>query len=341
MTSRWLSRSPGESRDTGVQRSRSRRRAWWGLAAAGLVIVLYGGIGFAVTTFVIGNHARWRESGRIPADVGLAGDTVSLRATDGTAVKAWWIPAVGVPRGTVVIAHGVDHTREVMLPRAAFLARGGYHVLVLDLRGHGASEGEVVSPGVLESRDVLAGARYARLRAPRLGVAALGISYGAVASLRAAARPGALDAVIADGAFMSTAVVYRNIVHWFVHGRRSPPWLRAASACAALPGIVPAISLVYYARTGVWLGLDFGSLEDVAPRVRAPVLLVSGGGDWLVPTADARRLQAALASARTSLVVIPGAAHDGTYDTAPALYRTSVLSFLATALPPPGEIHLR
>ncbi len=57
------------------------------------------------------------------------------------------------------------------------------------------------------------------------------------------------------------------------------------------------------------------------------------GGDWLVPTADARRLQKALSGTRSSLVVIPGAAHDRTYSAAPEVYGASVLSFLAGALP--------
>ena len=260
--------------------------------------------------------------------MGLTGETVSLRSSDGMTLSAWWLPAEGSPRGNVVIAHGVDHTRQVMLPRAAFLVRAGFNALVPDLRGHGASAGDVISPGVLESRDVLAAARYARVRAPGLPVVLLGVSYGAEASLRAAAEPGLADAVVADGAFPSSSSVYRNVVHRFRRGPRSPLWLRAASACAAAPGVVPALALAYWARTGVWLGFDFGSLDDVAPRIRVPVLLISGGADWMVPTADARRLQGSLVSARTSLVVIPGATHDRTFDAAPEHYRAAVLSFL-------------
>ncbi len=338
----WLSlrRAGGSRRPHATQprarASRRRRLGWWAALIVGLAALFYAAAGFAATTFLIGNHARWRESGREPAALGLASQTVSLRSADGVVLKAWWIPAQGRARGTVVIAHGVDHTREVMLPRAAFLVRGGYNALVLDLRGHGVSEGDVISPGVLEALDVRAGARFAREQAPALPLAVLGVSYSAIAALRAAAEPGTFDAVVSDGAPPSTASAYRNIVRRFMRDPRSPPWLRAASVCAALPGIIPSIALVYYARTGIYLGLDAGSLDDIARRIRVPVLLISGGRDWIVPTADARRLQTMLGSRNSSIVVIPAATHDRTYDARPELYRSTVLSFLQRALPAPG-----
>ncbi len=340
---RWIARRraggrPGRpaAMDGPGRRPGRRRLGRWAAVIVVVAALFYTAMGFAVTTFLIGNHARWRESGRGPAALWLAGETVSLRAADGVALKAWWMPAQGQARGTVVIAHGIDHTREVMLPRAAFLVRGGYNALVLDLRGHGASAGDVVSPGVLEARDVQAGARFARERVPALPLAVLGVSYGAIAALRAAAEPGTFDAVVSDGASPSTASTYRNIVRHFVRNPGSPLWLRVAATCAAAPGIPAAFALVYYARTGIWLGLDAGSLDNVAPRVRLPVLLVSGSRDWMVHTADARRLRRTLGSRSSSLVVIPGATHDRTYDTQPDLYRSSVLSFLEAALPAPG-----
>ena len=81
----------------------------------------------------------------------------------GIALKGWWLPA-SEGRGAVIVAHGIDHTRQVMLPRTTFLVRAGYSVLLFDLRGHGESGGTVVSPGVLESRDILGALRYLRLR---------------------------------------------------------------------------------------------------------------------------------------------------------------------------------
>lgn len=316
----WRSRAPGV------------RIAKWGALAVVLILLFYGAMGFAVTTVLIGDHARWRGMNRGPADFGLQAETVSFRTSDGVLLRAWWLPSVGPARGSVVIAHGIDHTRQVMLPRAAFVVHAGYNVLTPDLRGHGESEGRVVSPGFLEARDLLAAERFARERAPNAPVAVLGLSYGAVAALLAAGQSTGFAAVIADGAFPTGRAVYGRVLDRVAHARESSIWMRAASAVASAPGVVRAISLAFWVRTGVNLGPDFVSLVDDAPRVRAPVLQISGSDDWMVPPTDARRLQAALRNTTATLVIIPHGRHDTTYSTAPAIYEAAVLSFLTRVM---------
>ena len=83
-----------------------------------------------------------------------------------------------------------------------------------------------------------------------------------------------------------------------------------------------------YLQTGIYLGLDFVSVLPAASRIACPVLLISGERDWIVPTADARKILAALPGTGKRLVTIPSAFHDTTYNTAPALYQEAVLSLL-------------
>ena len=300
----------------------------WGVIAGSATVLYYAIMSFAVTSFLIGNKPRWRGMNAGPGDYRLAAETVSLPATDGVPLRAWWIPARQPARGSVVIAHGVDHTRQAMLPRAAFLVHAGYNVLTVDLRGHGESGGTVVSPGILEANDIIGAERFARSRDAGAPVAVLGVSYGAVATLFAAAHTTDLAGVIVDGAFPSGGTVYRRTVSHYIHDSATPLWLRGACGAAAVPGLVRAISLAYRVRTGVNLGSDFGSAISIAPRVRVPVLMISGGADWMVPLADAQELRAALANTQTTLVVIPRAGHDTTYRTAPDIYESAVLTFL-------------
>jgi len=85
---------------------------------------------------------------------------------------------------------------------------------------------------------------------------------------------------------------------------------------------------VYYARTGVWLGPSLLNVLSYAAQIRVPILFISGTRDWIVPTDQAQKVMAAVPSNRKSLITIPGAQHDTTFSSAPALYQNAVLSFL-------------
>jgi pimeloyl-ACP methyl ester carboxylesterase len=304
-------------------------RAGWALAAIATVVVLFYSVaGYFGSANMFGDHPRWRGMNRGPADFGLRSENVSFHAKDGVPLKAWWLPASGMPRGAVIIAHGIDHTRQVMLPRAVFLVRGGYDVLAMDLRGHGESGGRIVSPGLLEARDILGALQYIRSRGNNEPVAVLGLSYGAVASLIAAAESREIAAVIADGAYPTGKDVSEDISRHYLHDPRTNFWLRAVFVASLFPGVARATALAYYLRSGIYLGPELLSVIPAASRVRAPVLLISGERDWIAPTGKARQILSVIPGNRKELVVIPNAVHDTTYSAAPALYASTVLSFL-------------
>lgn len=323
-------KSNGEAEQGGSVPAPRRRRKMWRLIMALLccVVLFYTAVGWVCTTPLIGENARWRGMNRGPKDFGLKGETVSLRSTDGIALKAWWLPADGEARGTVIIAHGVDHTRQVMLPRAVFLVHGGYNVLALDLRGHGESAAQYVSGGYLEARDVLGAVEYVRGRGEQGRIAVLGVSMGAAASVLAAAQSKEISAVVADGIFPTGAVVWASIDRHMMHDPRSGFVMRTAALVGSCPGIPTAVAAVFWARTGVWIGTDLVNVLPEAAKVRVPVLVISGSRDWIVPTDEARKVLAALGTQRKSLVVIPDAEHDTTYGTAQEMYSRAVLDFL-------------
>jgi pimeloyl-ACP methyl ester carboxylesterase len=325
---------------------RKRRfRLWRWLAALPLVLLVlfYSAVGYWGSGLMIGEKPQWRGMNRAPRDFGLEGETVSFPATDGVPLKAWWLSAAGPARGTVIIAPGGDYTRQVMLPRAAFLVHGGYNVLDVDLRGHGESGGWFVSPGLVERRDVLGAIRYVQVRGERGPIALFGVCEGGVAAINAAAESPEVRAVVSDSAFLSGRAVFGRLRDYFVsdakqsRGRTgiadpSKPLVRAMWAATYTPGIVPSIVLVYYLRTGVWLGLDLASVLPAAARVACPVLIISGEADWIVPPADARTIFAAIPRPRKEFRSFPKAGHDGAYASAPELYRDAVLGFLDRSL---------
>jgi len=275
-----------------------------------------------------------------PQDFGLQSETVSFQATDGVPLKAWWLPAEGTPRATVIIAHGIDHTRQVMLSRAAFLVHDGYNALALDLRCHGESGGEFVSPGLVETRDLLGAIQYVRSRGEHGPIVLMGVSLGAEASLLTTADSKEVAAVISDGAFTSGVDVFQNVKEYYARDLSRGFFERHFFTIASFPGLVRSVVLFYYLRTGVYLGSDFVSVLPVASRVTCPVLLISGERDWIVPTENARRILAAMPGARNQLVTIPNAGHDTTFSKAPALYKDAVLSFLDSNFATGSNSHL-
>jgi pimeloyl-ACP methyl ester carboxylesterase len=312
-----------------IGRSSRLTRLGRGVAAIAAVAVLFYAVaGYLGSADMFGDHPRWRGMNRGPADFGLRSETVSFDSKDGISLKAWWLPASGTPRGAVIVAHGIDHTRQVMLRRAVFLVRGGYDVLLIDLRGHGESGGNVVSPGLLETRDILGGLRYIRSRGDNEPVVVLGVSYGAVASLIAAAESTEIAAVIGDGPFLTGKDVSEDISRHYLHDSRTNFWVRALFLGSSFPGVARATALIYYFRTGIFLGPELLSVIPSASRIRVPVLLISGERDWIVPTARVRQVLAAISDNRKELVVIPNAVHDTTYTAAPTLYADTALSFL-------------
>jgi pimeloyl-ACP methyl ester carboxylesterase len=299
-----------------------------GLAVLAAAFVLFYAVaGYFGSADMFGDHPRWRGMNRGPSDFGLISETVSFDSTDGIPLKAWWLPAYK-PRGTVIIAHGIDHTRQVMLPRAAFLVRAGYGVLLLDLRGHGESGGTVVSPGLLEARDIQGALRYLRLHREQKPVVLMGVSYGAVASLIAASESPEVAAVISDGAFTSGKCVSEDISRHFARDPHTGWGLRSLFFLSSFPGVSSATAVVYYLRSGIFLGPDLVSVIPFARGIAVPTLVISGERDWIVPTARARDVLSAIPHKHKEFVIIPNAVHDTTYSAAPSLYATRVLRFL-------------
>jgi len=315
---------------------RRRRRRWLWLAIPLVLIVLfYGVVGYVVSSLLIRENPRSRGTGRGPSDYGLASETVSFHATDGVPIQAWWLPARAPGSGTVIFAPTGEYTRQVLLPRSAFLVQGGYNVLVFDLRGHGESGGRFISPGLVEKRDVLGAIRYVRTRGERGSIALFGVCTGGVASLFAAAESPEVRAVITDSAFSSGYDVFRDPAG--SRGRTGiadpgNPWVRAMLRITYVPGIVSSVVVVYYLRTGVWLGTDLVSALSAAARVSCPVLVISGEADWIVPPADARKIFAVLPNRSKTFRSFPKASHDGAWSSAPDRYRTAVLGFLDSNL---------
>ena len=96
----------------------------------------------------------------LPKDV--AAESVSFSSLPGATLHGWYFPGKG--RGVVMLLHGIYDDRRSMLPRARFLNKNGYSVLLFDFQAHGESTGDRMTFGYLESKDVKNAVQFVRDR---------------------------------------------------------------------------------------------------------------------------------------------------------------------------------
>lgn len=201
------------------------------------------------------------------------------------------------PRGTVLVLHGIWNSSIWMLPTARMLAEAGFRAVLVDLRGHGNSTGDWLTYGIQESRDisqVIDELDRRRLVQGPLGV--YGISYGATTSIHLAGIDRRIHAVVAVAPFSSM----RDVV---------PDYSRTV-----LPGVERLISddhlreAVNASGESANFDPDQSSALKAIRQTDAPVLIIHGTDDWLVPPYHALRLHEA-APNRSELVFVPKTGH--------------------------------
>jgi pimeloyl-ACP methyl ester carboxylesterase len=132
-------------------------------------------------------HARFAE----PAPMVTWGilEAHQLHTRDGETLGAWFYRGPG-NGPAVVILHGHRGCRRDGLAAAAFYAGQGCAVLLVSLRAHGDSTGEVNDIGYSARRDVVAAVEFLERERPGRPVVLNGTSMGAAAAIFAAAELG-------------------------------------------------------------------------------------------------------------------------------------------------------
>lgn len=217
-----------------------------------------------------------------PEQFGLRVEDVWLRANDGTRLHAWFLPANGAAKGTVLHLHGNAANVSNHLPLVAWLPARGYNVLMLDYRGFGRSEGSPTLDGIVE--DALAALKHLRSRpdVDRDRLVVFGQSIGGATALRMLARDAAgVRLAIIDSSFPS----YRGIAREATAGSAMAPL--ASLAASALPG--PDKDPVTVLKSiGVPLIFVHGTRDSVIPHTNSDALHAAAPGStlWKVEGAE-------------------------------------------------------
>jgi fermentation-respiration switch protein FrsA (DUF1100 family) len=217
-----------------------------------------------------------------PEQFGLRAEDVRIISTDGTKLHAWFLPATGTAKGTVLHLHGNAANVTNHLPLVAWMPARGYNVLMLDYRGFGRSEGKPTLDAIVD--DAMAALQYVRTRpdVDRERLVVFGQSLGGATALRMLARDSAgVRLAIIDSSFPS----YRGIARDATAGSALAPI--ASLAASALPGPdrdpVTALKSV-----GVPVIFMHGTRDAVIPHGNSDALHAAAPGSqlWKMPDAD-------------------------------------------------------
>jgi Serine aminopeptidase, S33 len=267
------------------------------VAVGAALILAFGVVPYVLSGFFTVGSFQMKDAeneGLTPASFDLPFEDVSFQARDGVPLSGWWVPAENA-KGTVVLVHGLNRSRIEMVRKVPFVHSQGWNAVLFDLRRHGKSGGTVRSLGYHERLDVLGAFDLARKRAA-VPVAVWGISFGAAASVLAAAEEPGIAAVVCDSSYRSLRDTARHHLGLF---RRFAWWLRVVP-------VWPTADIAVF-----WMGhrahFDPADLDIVKAASRLtgrPVLFVADSADERMPQDIVFDFKAA-AGPRAEALVIP------------------------------------
>lgn len=299
-------------------------RYWRNLAVFTLcVLVVFGAAGAVYL-------ARWRALALVhpvrrlavqtPDDYGIADwQDVRLKAGDGLELGGWFIPPPpGADGATLIYLHGLANNRSELLGQAAMLYDHGYGALLLDLRSHGESEGDLTTLGYAEVEDLRGAVAYLLSR-PEVDGACIGVvarSMGGAAAIRGAARIPEVQALVVQSTYSSVA---DNIS-------------TGGQAFTGLPAFPFAPLVIWFGEREA--GADIGQVrpvEDVGRIAPRAILLIHGSLDPAIPPENSVRLYEAAGEPK-ELYLVPGAGHGGFLSVDRDGFERRVTGFLDTYL---------
>lgn len=226
-----------------------------------------------------------------PEQLNLPYKDVTLTTSDGLKISGWYFS--GTRPDAVILVHGIHANRQAVLPEATILAKAGYHLLLIDLRGHGLSEGNQATYGYREAWDVQAAVDYLDTLPEIEHIGALGTSYGGAAVARAAAIDSRLEAVVIESSYSSLPDAVEDS---FDQRSMFPKWPFA-----------PLLVALAERRVGIKIS-QVDSARDLATIHPRAVMIIHGTEDGLFPLHHALKMYDA-AQEPKELWVIEGFGH--------------------------------
>ena len=235
------------------------------------LVMLFVVIPFTGIYFAQGAFVFPVPSGENPGETVRGFAPLSLETPDGETLRTFYHPPAKEGAASILVFHGNAETAAA-IPRGGSLVEAGFGVLLVEYRGYGGSTGTPTEDGLII--DGLTAYDYLRAQgdAP-IGILAFSLGTGAALPVAAARET---FAVVLESPPTSLLDIARYRVGW-----------------------VPFDFLMKYPFRN----------DRVISEVEAPILIIHGDNDQVIPVEQGRRL-ATLAGPGSAYIEIKGAGHN-------------------------------
>lgn len=267
-----------------------------------------------IRRFLFGFNAYRSRISLTPADMDWDYSEHTVYSEDGICLKGWCVPQKPCG-GMVLLINWLGGCKSDNLTAAEVFLELGYSVFLLDLRGHGDSDGMETSLGYYEYRDVLAGIEYVKALYRPGKLLIYGVSMGAVACMRAfsAAEVVGVDALVLEAPYDRLINAIRNRV-----------------AAMRLPVLLLPDAL---ALAG-WAVLQYNPYKfnpvEYASDIKIPVMLIHRRDDRLVKSKEVEEIFQNLQDKNNSeLLILDDCGHGSILTSHRDIFAAEVRKFLS------------
>lgn len=311
-------------------------KKWFGITAALAATSLVSLVGSTLAVYQMGmksfSRSKQKSKQRSIAENTAADNAWYLQqplqewtqtSQDGLTLRASFIPAEQPSDRIAILAHGLGHSREQMIPYAQVFHAWGYQVLMPDARAHGDSDGTTIGYGWLDRHDYQGWiSQVIDRQGAGVQIVLMGISMGAATVLATAGEnlPANVKAVVADSGYASVLSEGRYRL-WHKYHVPATPTMTLANQ---------------YSRLDAGYRLQDGDIAEQLRHTDLPILFIQGANDQTVPIENLDILYQAAAGPKQRYRH-PSAGHIATRAADPAKYDQTVATFLAPYLGDSGE----
>lgn len=217
----------------------------------------------------------------------------------------------------VIVVHGYMSEGKDMISQAKQFYDRGYNVLILDLRGHGQSEGDYIGMGWPDRLDIINWAKYIIEKNKDSKIILYGVSMGAATVMMATGEelPNNIKVAIEDCGYTSIWDEFKIQLKTLFNLPTFPVLNAATTVCK--------IRADYDIKAG-------SSIEQVK-KSKTPTLFIHGSEDNFVPFEMLDKIYEA-ANCDKQKLVIENAAHAQASNVNPELYWKIIDDFIADYL---------